>query len=133
MRLDNFPFFLMIYYFNLDFYFFNFLSFVLFYWCSRTVVSTFPPPLSPTPPNPSSHPQSYPLSLCPWVLYTCSLMTLPLISSIIPLFLPSGTLFVLYFNVWLYFACLLVLFIRFHLQVRSYGICLLPPGLFHLA
>ena len=34
---------------------------------------------------------------------------------------------------WFYFAHLFVLLIRFHLQVRSYGICLLPPGLFHLA
>ena len=33
----------------------------------------------------------------------------------------------------LYLACLFVLMIRFHLQVRSYGICLSPPGLFHLA
>ena len=34
---------------------------------------------------------------------------------------------------WLYFACLFVLLIRFHLHVRSYGICILPPDLFHLA
>ena len=34
---------------------------------------------------------------------------------------------------WLYFAFLFVLLIRFHLKVRSYGIYLLPPGLFHLA
>ena len=29
--------------------------------------------------------------------------------------------------------CLLVLLTRFHLKVRSYTICLSPPGLFHLA
>ena len=34
---------------------------------------------------------------------------------------------------WFYFACLFVLLIRFHLKVRSHGICLSPPGLFHLA
>ena len=32
---------------------------------------------------------------------------------------------------WLYFACLFILLIRFLLMVRSYGICLSPPGLFH--
>ena len=34
---------------------------------------------------------------------------------------------------WLYFACLFILLIRFHLKMRSYGICPSPPGLFHLA
>ena len=34
---------------------------------------------------------------------------------------------------WLHFVCFFVLLIRFHLEVRSYGICLSPPGLFHLA
>ena len=34
---------------------------------------------------------------------------------------------------WLYFVCLFVLLIKFHLYVRSYVICLSPPGLCHLA
>ena len=67
--------------------------FLFFYCCSSTVVSIFPPPLSPTL-NPSL------LWLCPWVLYTCSLMTLPFLSPSIPSPLPPGYCqFVLYFNV----------------------------------
>ena len=34
---------------------------------------------------------------------------------------------------WFYFACLFVLLIKFHLKVKSDGICLLLPELFHLA
>ena len=56
-----------------------------FFYCSSTVVSIFNPPWSPTPPIPTSHPRTYPLWLCTCVLYTCSLMDLPLFSPIIPL------------------------------------------------
>ena len=39
----------------------NIVSFLfVFYCCFCTVVSIFPPPLSPAPPTPTSHPQSYP-------------------------------------------------------------------------
>ena len=85
-----------------------------------------------------SHPWSHTQFLqflCPWVIYTCSL------SSLFPFFpplcfpLPSGHFqFVPCFQ-----ACgsilliSLFLFITFLLWVRSYGICLLPTGLFHLA
>ena len=95
----------------------------------------FPPQLPPVPANPTSNPGSYPLWLCPCVLYTGSLMTLLLFSPIIPSHLPSGYCeSVLYFSVsgYMLLACLFCL-IRFHLQVRSYGICPSLPGLFHLA
>ena len=38
------------------------LSFILYFlnYCPSTVVSIFLPPLSPVPPTPTSHPQSYP-------------------------------------------------------------------------
>ena len=58
------------------------------------------------------------LWLCPWVLYTCSLTTLPLLSLLTPFPLPSGYCqFVLYFNVsgYVLLACLFILLIRFHL------------------
>ena len=54
------------------------------------------------PPQPSTLPTINPtlLWLCPWVLYTCSLTTLPFLSSIISLPLPSGHWqFVPYFSV----------------------------------
>ena len=63
-------------------------------------------------------------------------MTLPLCSPIITLPLPTLWLLSacsLFQCLWFYFACLFVLLIRFHLYVRSYGVCLSPPGLFHLA
>ena len=91
----------------------------------------FPPPYPPllTTLNP------HPLWLGPWVLYTCSLMNLLLLSPINPIPLPLWLLSVcsLFQCLWLYFACLLVLLIRFYLKVRSYGICLVPSGLIHLA
>ncbi|KAF6114679.1 hypothetical protein HJG60_010632 [Phyllostomus discolor] len=82
---------------------------------------SIPPLLPPTPTIPTSHPQSYPLWLCPSVLYTCSLTTLPPFPSFTPSHLPSDYCqFVLNFIVSLVIFCLLVLLIRFHLQVRSY-------------
>ena len=63
---------------------------LFFYCCSSTIVSIFTSPCPPTLPIPTSHPRAYPLWLCPCVLYTCSLMTLPLFPPIIPLPLPSG-------------------------------------------
>ena len=112
-----------------------FFLLLFFYYCSSTVVSIFTPPLLPASPIPTSDPQTYCLWLCPCVLYTCSLMDLPLFSSIIPLPPPLWLLSVcsLFQCFWLYFVCLFVLLIRFHLQVKSYGICLSPPALFHLA
>ena len=73
----------------------------------------FSPP-HPLPP-PTLHPS--PLWLCPWVLYTCSLMNLSLLSPVNPLPSPLRLLSLcsLFQCLWLYFACLFVLLIRFHL------------------
>ena len=85
--------------------------------CSSTVVSIFTPSHSLTPPISTSHPRTYPLGLCPCVLYTCSLKDLPLFSPIIPLSPPLWLLSVcsLFQCLWLHFPCFFVLLIRFHL------------------
>ena len=97
------------------FYFLSiiFFSFVFFYSSSSTVVSIFLPTTSPIPPIPA-----YPLWLFPCVLYTWSLMTLPLFFSPIitlhsPLWLLSACS--LFQCLWLYFACLFVLLTSFYL------------------
>ena len=72
---------------------------IFFFIVVQVQLSTFPhPPFSPAPVTPSILPT---LWLCLWVLYTCSLMTLPLLSPLIP---PSPSplvtaQFVLYFHV----------------------------------
>ena len=107
----------------------------IFYCCSSTLVSVSSPSTSlPTPPIPTSHLQSSPHCLCPWVLYKCSLMILPSFSPIIPLASPLWPLSVcsLFPCLW-YFACLFVLLIRFQLKVISYGIYPSLPRLFHFA
>ena len=84
----------------------------------QVVLSPFP--CHPFPlPHPSPPPTLYPslLSLCPWVVYTCSLTTLPLLYSII-LFTPTlwlTSVCSLLQCLWLYFSCLFILLIRFHL------------------
>ena len=85
----------------------------------------FLPSILPTPPIPTSLSPSYPplaLSMCP--LY----MFLDDTSPFFPHY-PGYCLFSLFQCLWLYFACLFVFLIRFHLWVRSYCICLSPPGL----
>ena len=75
-----------------------------FYCCSITVVSIFTPTQPPTPPLPTSHSQSYPLWLCPCVLYTYSLMDLLLFPPLSLFALPSdevSTITVAYFTVML--------------------------------
>ena len=68
------------------------LSFFIVVWIQLSLIPhhhfpTPPPTLNPTP-----------LWLCPWVLYTCSLTTLSLLSPLISL--PSGYCqYVLYFNI----------------------------------
>ena len=88
--------------------------FIYFYCCSSTVVSIFLPSV-PHPPPPTLYPT--PLWLCPWVLYTCSLTTLLLLSPVISLPPPLWLLSVcsLFQCLWSYFACLFVMLIRFHL------------------
>ena len=71
------------------------------------------------------------VNYCPCVLYNCSWkpFTLFLYN---PLLSPLWSLSACsqFQCLWLYFACLFILLIRILLKVRSYGICLSPPGLF---
>ena len=76
-----------------------------FYCCSSTVISIFPPSYPSLPPTLDPTP----LWLYPCILYTCSLMTLPLFSHY-PLRLLSVCS--LFQCLWLYFVCLIVLLIR---------------------
>ena len=113
----------------------SFFNFLKKFYCSITVVPIFPPFLSPAILTPS-HTKSSPPSCCPcpWVLFTCSLTWTFLFSPLSPSsLLWSLSVCSLFPRLWFYFAHLFVLLIRFHLQVRSRGICLSPPGLFHLA
>ena len=75
--------------------------FILFYFLIVVQVqrSPFPPHHSPPPqlpPPPNFDPT--PLSLCPCVLYTCSLMTLPTNTPNVHSHLPSG--YCLTFKIW---------------------------------
>ena len=106
-----------------------------FYCCSSTVVSIFTPPLPSTTAILDSHLRSYPhlaLSMCPLYMFLDDPF------SFFPIYpLPSTqwllSVCYLFQCLWLYFVCLFVLLIRFHLEVRSYSICISLPGLFHLA
>ena len=112
----------------------KFFILFIFYYCTITPFSTFPPLLFTTLPTPTSNIQSLPQVVfvhgsfihVPWWLF-------PFLAPLSPSLLSSGyCYFVLYFPV-LFLFCSFVLLIRFHLQVRSNGICFLPPVLFHLA
>ena len=83
----------------------------------------FPLPYPRPPPTLNPHP---PPRLCAWVPHSCSCTSLSLLSHAISLSPPLWLLSVhhQFQCVWLYFACQVVLLIRFHLEVRSYGICL---------
>ena len=92
-----------------------------FYCCSNISVSIF---LLPLPP---------PLHYCPRVLYNCSCKPFTLFPwNSLPCPLWSLSAYSQFQWLWLYFACLFVLLIRFLLKVRSYGIYLFLPVLFHL-
>ena len=70
---------------------------------------------------------------CPWVpLYMFLHDPPPSFPHYLPPLSPLVTVCSLFQCLWLYFACLFVLLIRFHLYVRSY-ICLSLPSFFHLA
>ena len=71
--------------------------FSLFLLFLKYICLYFHPTMPSTTPMPTSHPQTYPLWLCPCVLYMCSLMALPLLS--LSLLLSGYYQFVLYFNV----------------------------------
>ena len=107
------------------------LFFPFLYCCSITVVPISSPLHSSAhlPHSVSANPP--PHCLCPWVLYTCSLITLPLLSCLIPI-LPSGHCqFVISMSLVLF--CLLGCFVD---QVTLLGEIIwylsLPPGLLHL-
>ena len=100
-----------------------------FYCCSSTVVSIFTPP-RPLP-SLSSTLQPTPFGFIHVSFIHVSWGPTPIIFLLLPLWLMSDCH--LFQCLWLYFACLFVLLIRFHLQVRSYGISLSLLGLFHLA
>ena len=74
-------------------YFFYFLIFLLLF---KYICLHFPPP-------PTIDPTTF--WLCPWILYTCSLTTIPLLSPTIPHHLPLWLLLVysLFQFLWLYF------------------------------
>ena len=76
------------------------------------------------PPHPLLPPTGNPTLLwhCSWVLYTCLLMTLSLLSPIISLLPPLQSLSIcsLFQCLWLNFACLFVLVIKFWFLFRSY-------------
>ena len=114
-----------------------FLSLLLFYFFIVVQVqfSAFSPHPSSTPSPPHLSPIStLLLHYCPCVLYNCSYKPFTLFPwNSLPSPLRSLSAFSQFQCLWLYFACLFVLLIRFLLKVRSYGISLSPPGLFHLA
>ena len=94
----------------------------------------FSPMTLPCPTHPHLPHSIPPLSLSMGPLY----MFLGDLSSSLPCYLPFPPFWLLsvcslFQCLCLYFACLFVLLIRFYLQMRSYGICLSPPGLYHLA
>ena len=92
------------------FFLFNFFVYILLlfkYSCLHFLTTTL---LSHTYPPPTLNPT--PLWLCPWVLYICSLMTLPLLSPLSPSPWPLWLLPVcsLFQCLWLYFCLLVCLF-----------------------
>ena len=114
---------------------FNNLVLHLFLLLFSFSCSNFPLLLSPTLLTPPSWlPYSIPtlLSMAMAHLYLFFNQTLPILSFLISLSLSLWSLVCSLFPC-LWFACLFHLFIRFLLQVRSYGICVQLPGLFHLA
>ena len=84
--------------------FFSFFLLLFKYSCP-----IFPPPLSPVPSTFTSTLNPTPFWLCPLVLYTCSLMTLPILSPIIShLTTPLVTVSLFFISMSLVIFCLLV-------------------------
>ena len=112
---------------------FNFISYYFFQFSNYFIVvqlqlSAFSPhPSTPPQLNPPPSLESTLPRFCPSLLYSSSwkpyfwLSLPPSQQEIVRLLLTSMSLF---FFLWL---------IMLHLKVRSYDICLSPPGLFHLA
>ena len=115
-----------------DYYKTVFLNLILFFIVVQVQFSAF----SPTSPHlalPTSLPCFHPPCYCPCVLYNCSCKPFNLFPcNPLPSPLWSLSACAQFQCLWLYFACLFIFLMRFLLKVRSYGICPLPPGLFHL-
>ena len=103
--------------------FFNFIIFLLLFKYSFV---PFPRPLPTTPVLSTSLTCFHPPCYCPCVLYNCSCKPFTLFPcNSLPFPLWSLSACSLFQCLWLYFACLFILLIRFLLKVRLYGICLL--------
>lgn len=91
--------------------FFIFLSLHYFFIVFQEKLSLiYPPIFSPVTPTQTFHSQSYPTLFCQWVLYTCYLTTLSLLSPVPLPLLPSGyCLFFISKSVVIF--CLLVCFV----------------------
>ena len=88
----------------------------VYYCCPSKVVSILPSPLPSAPPIPASHPWSYPLWLCPWVLYICPLW--PFFPYFPPLSLsPLVTVSLFFISMTLVIVCLLVHFVDYVLLI----------------
>ena len=105
-----------------------YILFKKFFIVDQSHLSPFFPHCSLLPCSPLSplRQSSLPHCLCPWVLYIHvpwldPSPPLPIIHLSSPLW--SLTVCSLFPCLCFYFACLFVLLIRFHLEVRSYGIC----------
>ena len=107
----------------------------IFYCSSSTVDCIYPPPIHPH----NSQPHLPPLIPPPFGFVHMSFIVVPgNHSSLFPHYpLPPPIWLLLdcslFHCLWLYFACSFVLLIMLHLKLSFYGICLSPPGLFHLA
>lgn len=114
-------------------FFLQFLFLSTFFIVIQVQFSPFPPPLHPTSAIPHFPHLIPPLFSSVHV----SFLHAPKNSSTPPphyaLPTPFWVLSVLNFKVWLYFDSFFVFLIRFHIWVRSDGICLALIGFFHLA
>ena len=112
------------------------ISFLIIFYYYFIIVSQFFPRV---PPPPTHHliftvnPHAV-VHVCELFIHVRCLIPSPSFRDCSPP-LPPGSLAVcsMFPCLWLYFVCQFILFIRFHLQVRTYGIFLSPTGLFHLA
>ena len=118
-----------------SFYYFIFLHCWLFFIFILLLFKYSCLPFPPTTPPHPSYPHLPPLTPPHLGFVHVSFIVVPENPSpFSPSHLPSGYCPFVLFNISGYiFACLFVLLIRFHLKVRSYGICFLLLGLFHLA
>ena len=107
----------------------------IFYCYSITVVPVFLPLPSSALPTPCSHtvnPHTV-VHACGSFIHALCLVPSPSLYLYHPPPLWSLSFCSMFPCLWFYFVRYFILFIRFLLWVRSYGICLSPTSLFHLA